>query len=130
MEDSQNVTPSNSRGGRRRSIRSVVCASNLNVPLQTAWSLPPSGFGRTVPGPPTRRRVKSCDMADVFPNDADGDALCNVAAGGTDMSRPMVIDYAVGAPDQATALVIAEVVAPRGYDPSISEDQDGGTWIV
>ena len=69
-------------------------------------------------------------MADVYPNDADGDALRRVAADGADMSRPMVIDYTVDAPDQATALLIAERVAPRGYDPSISQDEDGGTWSI
>lgn len=34
-------------------------------------------------------------MADLDPDDADGDALRTVADAGADMSRPMVIEFSV-----------------------------------
>lgn len=36
----------------------------------------------------------------TYPNDADGDALRRVAGAGSDMSKPMDIDFAVAAPDE------------------------------
>lgn len=61
-----------------------------------------------------------------YPHDADGDALRKVAAHGSDTSRPMVIDFSVGAPDAEVAKTVAEIVRSRGYDPSISQDAEGG----
>ena len=70
------------------------------------------------------------DMPSSYPNDADGDALRNVAESGADMSRPMVIDFSVEVPDELTARRVAEVVAAHGFDPSISEDDDSHSWSV
>jgi hypothetical protein len=70
------------------------------------------------------------DMSSPYPNDADGDALRNVAESGADMSRPMVIDFSVEVPDELTARRAAEVVAAHGFDPSISEDDDSHSWSV
>jgi hypothetical protein len=67
-------------------------------------------------------------MSSSYPNDADGDALRNVAESGADMSLPMVIDFSVEVPDERTARHVAEVVAAHGFDPSISEDD--GSWSV
>jgi hypothetical protein len=65
-----------------------------------------------------------------YPNDADGDALRKVAATGADMGQPMVIEYSIAAPDELTAKRIAEVVCPRGYDPSIAHDAESNSWTV
>jgi hypothetical protein len=70
------------------------------------------------------------DMSTSYPNDADGDALRNVAESGADMSLPMVIDFSVEVPDERTARRVAEVVAAHGFDPSISEDDDSDSWSV
>lgn len=70
------------------------------------------------------------EMSSPYPSDADGDALRNVAESGADMSRPMVIDFSVEVPDERTARRVAEVVAAHGFDPSISEDDDSGSWSV
>jgi hypothetical protein len=70
------------------------------------------------------------DMSTSYPNDADGDALRNVEESGADMSRPMIIDFSVEVPDERTARRVAEIVAAHGFDPSISEDDDSGSWSV
>jgi hypothetical protein len=72
----------------------------------------------------------SDDMSSDYPNDADGDELRNVAESGADMSRAMVIDFSVAVPDERTARRVAEVVETNGFDPSISEDDDTGSWSV
>jgi hypothetical protein len=69
-------------------------------------------------------------MSSDYPNDADGDELRNVAESGADMSRPMVIDFSVEVPDERTARRVAQVVETHGFDPSISEDDDTGSWSV
>ena len=70
------------------------------------------------------------DMSNSYPNDADGDALRKVVEGVADMSRPMVIDFSVEVPDERTARRVAELVAARGFDPSISQDDDSDSWSV
>jgi hypothetical protein len=42
----------------------------------------------------------------------------------------MVIEYSVAVPDEATAKRVAEIVAPRGYDPSIVHDGESESWTV
>jgi hypothetical protein len=65
-----------------------------------------------------------------YPADADGDALRKVAEAGADMGRPMVIDFSVDAADESTARRIAELVAPLGFLPSVSQNEDGNSWSV
>jgi hypothetical protein len=69
-------------------------------------------------------------MAHSYPNDADGDALRKVASNGADMSKPMVIDFSVAAPNQDVARRVAELVVAHGFQPSISADEQGGGWSV
>ena len=54
-------------------------------------------------------------MANVFPNDADGGALERVANDGSDMSKPMFINFQVAIPDEAAAKKLADVVYKLGY---------------
>jgi hypothetical protein len=62
-----------------------------------------------------------------YPEDADGDALRRIASGGSDMSKPMEIDFAVTAPDEISARAIAKAAASRGYRTDVERD-DTGTW--
>jgi regulator of RNase E activity RraB len=62
-----------------------------------------------------------------YPNDADGDALRRIAADGSDMSKPMEIDFAVAAPNEHSASAIAKAAASKGYRTDIERD-DAGTW--
>jgi hypothetical protein len=65
-----------------------------------------------------------------FPQDADGDSLRLAVDAGSDMTRPMVIDFTVSAPNESSARSIARLVEAQGFDPSISDDGRGGTWSV
>jgi hypothetical protein len=69
-------------------------------------------------------------MVQCYPNDPDADSLRKVAAAGADMGRPMVIEYSIDAPNEMTAKRVAELVAPRGYDPLLSHDEQSGAWSV
>ncbi len=65
-----------------------------------------------------------------YPADSDGDALRRVAALGADMSRPMLIDFAVACPDSRAAGAFAAEARRRGYSTELvferdhAEDQD------
>jgi hypothetical protein len=50
-----------------------------------------------------------------FPNDADGDALRRLADGGSDLSKPMSLDFQIAVPNEVAANGLAEVVYNRGY---------------
>jgi hypothetical protein len=65
-----------------------------------------------------------------FPQDADGDSLRLAVDAGSDMTRPMVIDFTISAPNESAARSIATLVEARGFDPSISDDGRGGTWSI
>jgi Regulator of ribonuclease activity B len=65
-----------------------------------------------------------------FPNDADGDSLRRVAESGSDMSRPMIIDFTIQAPDEHAARHIAGLVSAIGFDPSISDNEGRNSWSV
>jgi len=69
-------------------------------------------------------------MSPDYPADADGDALRRVAASGNDMSQPMTIDFSIAAPHEAAARAVAAATEALGFDPSIYQDPDKGTWSV
>jgi len=69
-------------------------------------------------------------MTSEYPDDADGDALRKVAESGADMSRPMVIDFSIDAPEVQTARRIAERVSEHGYDPSMHVSEEDGAVSV
>jgi regulator of RNase E activity RraB len=50
-----------------------------------------------------------------YPNDADGDALRRVAADGSDMTKPMYINFHVAFPEQASAKSLADIAYQLGY---------------
>ena len=65
-----------------------------------------------------------------YPNDADGAALRRVVRDGSDMSRPMDIDFAVSAPNEDVANAIAYVAQARGYRTEVCRDEndEATTW--
>jgi hypothetical protein len=69
-------------------------------------------------------------MSAAYPDDADGEALRGVANSGSNMSSPMVIDFSIRVPDEATARRVAVLVEPLGFDPSIYQDPDNGSWSL
>jgi hypothetical protein len=54
-------------------------------------------------------------MALSFPDDADGDALRRVERRGSDMSRPMKIDFMIDVPNQRAGEAIASRAEALGY---------------
>ena len=63
-------------------------------------------------------------MADSYPNDSDGDALRRVANDGSDMSRPMLIDFQVAMPDESAARALGDTAARLGYDVEIYDSPE------
>jgi hypothetical protein len=50
-----------------------------------------------------------------FPNDADGDALRRLINGGSDLAKPMYIDFQVAVLDETAARGLADVASKLGY---------------
>jgi Regulator of ribonuclease activity B len=63
-----------------------------------------------------------------YPNDADGDALRRVARDGSDMTRPMDVDFAVAVPDEMSGLEVAKLAQGLGYRPDVVRDDESGSW--
>ena len=67
-------------------------------------------------------------MDNTFPNDADGDALRRVVGDGSDLSKPMTVDFAIAVPDEASGHAVAGVASAAGYETSLSFYGDEGSW--
>ena len=67
-------------------------------------------------------------MCEELPNDSDGDALRRLLADGSDLSKPMEIDFAVLVPNQETGLKFAKTVEPLGFRTSVKFGEATGRW--
>ena len=67
-------------------------------------------------------------MNQNYPNDADGDALRNVAEAGNDMSQPMGIDFTVAVPDESVGRQVAELAQATGYAVELVFDDEDAAW--
>ncbi|MDP3495310.1 MAG: ribonuclease E inhibitor RraB [Hyphomonadaceae bacterium] len=65
-----------------------------------------------------------------YPDDADGDALRAVAASGSDMSRPMVIDFAIDASSRSMAEACRVALEDAGFNASLYQDDEDQRWSV
>jgi regulator of RNase E activity RraB len=65
---------------------------------------------------------------DNLPDDADGDALRRVLAGGSDLSKLMEIDYAVAVPDEEACRKVAQVAEKAGYRAKTWQDEESCSW--
>jgi hypothetical protein len=65
-----------------------------------------------------------------FPDDADGDALRSVQSNGSDMSKPMLIDFAINAPSETIADLCITRLANRGFKSSKDVSESDGHWTV
>jgi hypothetical protein len=54
-----------------------------------------------------------------FPNDADGDALRRFVDGGSDLSKPMLLNFQIVVPDETAARRLSEVASKLGYRVNI-----------
>ncbi|MEZ6163293.1 MAG: ribonuclease E inhibitor RraB [Phycisphaerales bacterium] len=62
-----------------------------------------------------------------LPNDADGGAIRAVLEHGSTLDRPMLIDFAVAAPNKKAARQIAKALAKLGYKASCTPDEGAAT---
>jgi hypothetical protein len=63
-------------------------------------------------------------VVDDFPNDADGDTLRRIANDGSDMHKPMFINFQVAVPDEAAANGLANVAYAMGYRVTIYDSPE------
>ena len=63
-----------------------------------------------------------------YPNDADGGALRRVAGDGSDMSRPMSIDFTIAVPSREVGEEIGRLVAACGYVVRVEQDTLSRAW--
>ena len=65
-----------------------------------------------------------------YPEDADGDALRAIVASGSDMSRPMVIDFAIDASSKSIAQACLAALEDAGFQASLYQDDEDKRWSV
>jgi len=63
-----------------------------------------------------------------IPNDADGDAMRRVIEHGSDLSRPMEVDFHIAAPNEEAARKIAAAASMQTFETKCSADVEGGKW--
>ena len=67
------------------------------------------------------------------PDDDDGDEATRAALRlyeqeGSDLSKPMTIDFFVAVPSEAVGHVVVVRTAPMGFSSSVEQDEDDGEW--
>lgn len=62
-------------------------------------------------------------MMTTYPDDDDGAVLAELAAQGVDMSQPLLIEFPVAVPDEASAKNSAKAMTGAGYDSRIEYDE-------
>ncbi len=67
-------------------------------------------------------------MSGSYPKDADGDALRRVVRDGSDMSRPMVIDFFVAVPNEERGREVAAAASTVGYKTKVVRDDESKEW--
>jgi regulator of RNase E activity RraB len=65
-----------------------------------------------------------------LPNDSDAAALRRLTDSGSDLSRPMTIDFQIAAPDEPTARSIAAAAEKLSYRTSATKDDGRDQWTV
>lgn len=59
----------------------------------------------------------------TFPDDEDGAVLASLAEHGVDLSQPLLIDFAVAVPDEASANKTVKAMKKAGYDAHVEFDE-------
>lgn len=67
-------------------------------------------------------------MVSILPDDADGDALRRVEEGGSDLSKPMTIEFFVAVPDESSGQAVAEAAEVAGFETEFDRDDESGEW--
>jgi hypothetical protein len=64
----------------------------------------------------------------ALPDDATGDALKRLADHGSDLARPMEMDFFVAVPSEASGHAVAAEVRDHGFTTSVEQDAETGNW--
>jgi hypothetical protein len=64
----------------------------------------------------------------TVPDDATAAALRRIADGGSDLNKPMQMDFFVAIPSQAAGMSVAEVAKARGFATSVEYDSETDGW--
>jgi hypothetical protein len=67
-------------------------------------------------------------MSDIYPDDADGDALRRVASTGANMSLPMDIDFFVAVPGREAGEAVAQLASRAGFSTELVYDEEDDAW--
>lgn len=67
-------------------------------------------------------------MLDELPNDSDGQALRRLVLDGSDLSKPMEIDFAMDIPNRNAGLAFSPIVEKLGFRTRLSQDQLTSDW--
>lgn len=65
-------------------------------------------------------------MINQYPSDADGDALGRIAEEGSDMTKPMEIDFFIAVTTEEGGQAIAYAANQLGYETEIVFDEESG----
>ena len=65
-----------------------------------------------------------------YPDDVDGEVLRRIADAGSDMSKPMLIDFQISVSDEASANAIAQAAAKLGYQTKIYRHEVDDPWTT
>lgn len=64
----------------------------------------------------------------TMPDDETGEALRRIAADGSDLQRPLKMDFFLAVPSEAMGREVALRVHPLGFETSVEEDAESSTW--
>ena len=59
----------------------------------------------------------------TYPDDADGAVLQDLAARGVDMTQPLLIEFPIAVPDEASAKSIVDALSNEGFESTIEYDE-------
>jgi hypothetical protein len=60
-----------------------------------------------------------------LPNDADGDALRRLLNDGSDLTKPMVVDFQIAVPDEASCQAVAKAAGHVGFHTKVVAEKNG-----
>lgn len=67
-------------------------------------------------------------MSDNYPNDSDGGALKSVASHGSDMSKPIFIDFQILFASEAGAQLMSDMAYDLGYHTKVYKNEVASGW--
>src|ERR1700683_399942 len=62
------------------------------------------------------------------PNDSDSQAIGRVIRSGSDLARPMKVDFHMATSDEASARLIAAAASIQAFEVAVARNQAGGAW--